>query len=94
VPAVPFIPPDENSSLSRSTSFPDRFGNWTSSPPISAPRATYSLAPAPAETPGIVTGKPEPDLPFPLPILNSSKRLLAREEGMDDFLFKLLRFRR
>ena len=43
VPAVPFIPSDENSSPSRSTSFPDRFGNWTSSPPVSAPRATYSL---------------------------------------------------
>jgi hypothetical protein len=95
VPAVPFIPSDDNSSSAHSTAFPDRFGNWTSSPPVSAPRATYSLAPAPAETPpGIVTGKPEPDLPFPLPILNSSKRPSAREEGMDDFLFGLLRFRR
>lgn len=94
VPAVPFIPSDENSSPSRSTSLPDRFGNWTSSPPVSAPRATYSLAPAPAETPGIVTSKPEPDLPFPLPISNSSKGPSAREEGMDDFLFGLLRFRR
>ena len=65
-PAVPFIPSDDNSSSPGSTAFPDRFGNWTSSPPVSAPRATYSLAPAPAETPpGIVTGKPKPDLPFP-----------------------------
>jgi hypothetical protein len=94
VPAVPFIPSDDNSSSPRSTAFPDRFGSWTSSPPVSAPRATYSLAPAPAETPGIVTGKPEPDLPFPLPNLNSSKRPSAREETMDDFLFNLLRFKR
>ncbi|MEH2557190.1 hypothetical protein V1286_004719 [Bradyrhizobium algeriense] len=94
-PAVPFIPSDENSSSPRSNALPDRFGNWTSSPPVSAPRPTYSLAPAPAETPpGIVPGKPEPDLPFPLPILSSSKSPSAREETMDDFLFGLLRFRR
>jgi hypothetical protein len=93
-PAVPFIPSDENSASGRSTSFVDRFGNWTSSPPVSAPRAAYSTAPAPTETPGIVAGKPEPDLPFPLPIWNSSKRPSAREEGMDDFLFGLLRYRR
>jgi hypothetical protein len=93
-PAVPFIPSDENSASGRSTSFVVRFGNWTSSPPINAPRAAYSTALAPAETPGIVAGKPEPDLPFPLPIWNFTKRPSAREEGMDDFLFGLLRYRR
>ena len=94
-PAVPFIPSDENSSSPRSTAFPDRFGNWNSSRPVSAPRATYSLAPAPAETPpGIVTGKPQPDLPFPLPTLNFSKSPPARDETMDNFPFGLLRFRR
>ncbi|WP_156434631.1 hypothetical protein [Bradyrhizobium lablabi] len=63
-PAVPSIPSDENSSSPRSNALPDRFGNWTFSPPVSAPRPTYSLAPAPAEAPpGIVPGKPEPDLP-------------------------------
>jgi hypothetical protein len=77
-PAVPVMSSDENSTSGGSTSFVDRFGNWASSPPVSAPRATYSLAPAPAETPGIVTGKPEPDLPFPLPIWNSSRRPSAR----------------
>ncbi|WP_141686887.1 hypothetical protein [Bradyrhizobium sp. LMTR 3] len=94
--AVPFVPSDENSSSPRSTSLPDRFGNWSSSPPVSAPRATYSLAPPRAETPpGIATGKPEPDLPFPLPILNFSKSLSARDDRIDDdFLFGLLRFRR
>jgi len=94
-PAVPFIPSDENSLSPRSTSLSDRFGNWTSSPPVSAPRPTYPLAPAPAETPpGIVAGTPEPDLPFPLPISNFSKRPSAREETMNDFLFGLLRFKR
>jgi hypothetical protein len=93
-PAMPFIRSDENSSSGRSTSLLDRFGNWTSSPPVSAPRATYPFAPAPPETPpGIVAGKPIPDLPFAVPILNS-KSPSARDEGMDDFLFGLLRFRR
>jgi hypothetical protein len=93
-PAVPFIPSDENPSSGRSTSLLDRFGNWTSSPPVSAPRATYPFAPAPPETPpGIAAGEPIPDLPFALPILNS-KSPSARDEGMDDFLFGLLRFRR
>jgi hypothetical protein len=94
-PAVPFVPSGENSLSPRSNALPDRFGNWSSLPPVNAPRPTYSLAPAPAETPpGIVTGKPEPDLPFPLPTLNFSKSPSAREETMDDFLFSLLRFRR
>jgi hypothetical protein len=94
-PALPFVPSDDNSLSPRSNGFPDRFRNWTFSPPVSAPRATYARAPAPAETPGgIVTGKPEPDLPFPLPVMNFSKSSSASGGGIDDFLFGLLRYRR
>jgi hypothetical protein len=94
-PAVPFVPSDDNSLSPRSNGFPDRFGNWISSPPVSAPRATYSRAPAPAEAPGgIVAGKPEPDLSFPLPIMKLSKRSSAGSGGIDDFLLGLLRYRR
>ncbi len=94
-PAVPFTPSDESSSSGRPASFVGRFGNWTSSPPVSTPRATYQPAPAPAETPpGIATGRPKPDLPFPLPIGNFSNSPSARKESMDDLLFGLLRFRK
>jgi hypothetical protein len=93
-PAVPFIPSEENPPSGRSISFVNRFGNWTSSPPISAPRATYQPAPAPAEEPpGIVTSKPKPDWPFPRPIWSFSNNPSARDEKIDDFLFGLLRFR-
>jgi hypothetical protein len=94
-PAVPFIPSEENPSSGRSTSFANRFGNWPSSPSVSAPRATYQPAPAPAkEPPGIVTSKPKPDWPFPPPIWNLSNSPSARDENIDDFLFGLLRFKR
>jgi hypothetical protein len=39
-------------------------------------------------------GKPETDLPFLPPIWDSSKNSSSRSEGMNDFLFGLLRFTR
>jgi hypothetical protein len=92
---VPFIPADDNSITDRSASFADRFGNWSSSAPVHAPRAAYSLSSSPPETlPGIVTSQPKPDLPFPVPFLNLWKSPSGRDGTMDNFLFDLLRFRR
>jgi hypothetical protein len=44
--------------------------------------------------PSTILHKPETDLPFLPPIWDSSKNSSSRSEGMNDFLFGLLRFTR
>jgi hypothetical protein len=90
-PAVPLVPSDENFLPGRPVSFNDRFGNWISSPPVSAPRGPYQPAPQASRPRGIVSGEPMPDWPFPPPFFDFPNKSAARSEDSEDWLARLLR---
>lgn len=92
-PAVPHVA-DENFEPGRPASFDGRFGNWVSSPPVTAPRGPYQPQPAQqARSRGIVSGEPMPDWPFPPPFFEFPNKSAPRGEDRDDWLVRLLRGR-
>jgi len=77
-------PPNEIPS-DRSASFVDRFGDWASTPEVSAPRGPYQAEPPQQQGSrplGIVTDQPMPDWPFPPPIwgIHPEAKLRGRED--------------
>jgi hypothetical protein len=90
-PAVPFVPTAQNLVPASPSAFDDRFGNWTSSPAVNAPRGRYQIVPQASRPLGIFSGKPMPDYPFPPPIWDSPDKSTAAEEGSKDWLARLLR---
>jgi hypothetical protein len=90
-PAVPLVPSDENFAPDRPASFDSRFGNWISSPPVTAPRGPYQTAPQADRPLGIVSGKPMPDWPFPPPFFDFPNKSAPRSEDSEDWLARLLR---
>jgi hypothetical protein len=76
---MPALPPNETPP-DRPASFDDRFGNWISSPAVSAPRGPYQPGPPGVRPLGIVSGKPMPDWPFPPPIGGFPDRGPTRDE--------------
>lgn len=91
---VPFIPNSEISDGDNSNQPISRFGRWTSSPPISAPRVSRSAAAGPDQAPGIAIGKPEPELPFRMPVWDFVKEPSKRDDRFDRFIRGLLLFNR
>jgi hypothetical protein len=92
--SVPFIPTSEISDADISNQPISRFGRWASSPPVSAPTVSRSTAAGPDQAPGIVVGKPEPELPFRMPVWDFMKEPSKRDDRFDRFLRGLLLFNR
>ena len=91
-PNAPAPLPNVISPVGRSATFDDRFGNWTSSSGIGAPVApNQPIAPSPpgGRPPGLVTGEPMPDYPFPPTIFGFPGR--STTSGDDDFFWGLAR---
>jgi hypothetical protein len=91
-PNAPAPLPNVISPVGRSATFDDRFGDWSSSSGIGAPIApNQPLAPSPpaGRPPGLVTGKPMPDYPFPPTIFGFPGR--STTSGDDDFFRGLVR---
>ena len=80
----PVAPPNEIPS-DRSASFVDRFGDWASTPEVSAPRGPYQADPPQqgSRPLGIITGQPMPDWPFPPPIWGIHDE--AKLRGIEDW---------
>jgi hypothetical protein len=60
--------PNQIPESNRSPTFDERFGNWVASPSVTAPLSPYQpTAPQPQadKPPGIVTGRPMPNIPLP-----------------------------
>ena len=86
-PAVPFVGADENFEPGRPASFDGRFGNWVSSPPVTAPLGPYQPQPPQQARPlGIVSGEPMPDWPFPPPFFDFPNKSAPRGEDSEDWL--------
>lgn len=80
----PVTPPNEIPS-DRSASFVDRFGDWVSTPEVSAPRGPDQADPPQqgSRPLGIITGQPMPDWPFPPPIWGIHDE--AKLRGIEDW---------
>jgi hypothetical protein len=87
-PLAPFneIPPD------RPASFDDRFGDWVSSPQVSAPRGPYQPRPPQqgSRPLGISSGKPMPDYPFPPPIWGPPSNSGSQGDDIEDWYTRWL----
>ena len=91
-PAVPFVQTDQSFIPGQPASFDDRFGDWTSSPAVNAPRGSYQPAPPQASRPlGIISGKPMSNWPVPPPIWDFPDKSAASEDDSKDWLARLLR---
>jgi hypothetical protein len=88
---VPFVLPDQNLAPDHPAAFDGRFGNWTSSPAVNAPRGPDQTVPLASRPLGIFSGKPMPDYPFPPPIWDFPDKSGASAEDRDDWLARLLR---
>lgn len=91
-PNAPAPLPNEIPPAGQSPYFDDRFGNWISSPGVSAPIApNQPIAPSPpvSHQPGLVTGEPMPDYPFPPTIFGFPGR--STTSGDNDFFYGLVR---
>lgn len=91
-PSAPVPPPNAISPVDRSAIFDDRFGNWSSSSGVGAPVVPYqpvTRSPPAGRPPGLVTGEPMPDYPFPPTIFGSPGQ--STTSGDDDFVWGLVR---
>jgi hypothetical protein len=91
-PNAPTPLPNAISPVDSSATFDDRFSNWTSSSGVSAPVApNQPIAPSPpaGRPPGLVTGEPMPDYPFPPTIFGFPGR--STTSGDEDFFWGLAR---
>jgi Peptidase family M23 len=91
-PDAPAPLPTEIPPVDRSTTIDDRFGNWSSSPGVSAPiTPNQPIAPSlPAgRPPGLVPSEPMPDYPFPPTLFGFPGR--STTPGDKDFVWGLVR---